>query len=61
MAALNSLKRSLGIRYQHNNKAWMMAADFSNWVKDWSQKLQAKTQKIILMLDNALLGARRQP
>jgi hypothetical protein len=42
-----------GIRYQHNNKAWMMAADFSNWVKNWNQKLQASTRKIMLIFDNA--------
>jgi hypothetical protein len=31
----------------------MMAADLSIWVKDWNQKLQATTQKIMLIVDNA--------
>jgi hypothetical protein len=31
----------------------MMAADFSNWVKDWNQKLQATMRKIMLIVDNA--------
>jgi hypothetical protein len=46
-------ERDWGIRYRHNSKAWMMAADFSNWVKDWNQKLQATSQKIMLIVDNA--------
>jgi hypothetical protein len=46
-------ERDWGIRYRHNSKAWMMAADFSNWVKDWNRKLQATTQKIMLIVDNA--------
>jgi hypothetical protein len=41
-----------GIRYRHS-KAWMMAADFSNLVKDWNQKLQATTRKIMLIVDKA--------
>jgi hypothetical protein len=32
-------ERDWGIRDQHNSKAWMMAADLSNWIKDWNQKL----------------------
>jgi hypothetical protein len=31
----------------------MMAADFSNWVKDWNQQLQATTRMIMLIVDNA--------
>jgi hypothetical protein len=27
-------ERDWGIRYRHNSMAWMMAVDFSNWVKD---------------------------
>jgi hypothetical protein len=46
-------ERDWGIRYRHNNKAWMMAADFSSWVKDWNQKLQATMRKIMLIVDNA--------
>jgi hypothetical protein len=42
-----------GNRYRHNSKAWMMAADLSNWVKDWNQKLQATPRKFMFIVDTA--------
>jgi hypothetical protein len=32
-------ERDWGIRYRNKNRAWMMSAEFSRWVKNWNSEL----------------------
>jgi hypothetical protein len=32
-------QRDWEVRYRNNKKAWMMSADFGEWVKDWNNQL----------------------
>lgn len=33
-------ERDWGVRYRNNSKAWMLSAEFSEWVHEWNAKLR---------------------
>ncbi|XP_030265085.1 tigger transposable element-derived protein 6-like [Sparus aurata] len=44
--------RTLPVRYAANSSAWMTAALFVEWLKDWDRKLGQERKSILLLVDN---------
>lgn len=43
---------ALGIDYYNNQSSWMTSIVFEQWISQWDRELQAKSRKILLLLDN---------
>lgn len=43
----------LGMKYEHNPKAWMRTEVFHRWLNDLNEIMMRRNKKILLTLDNA--------
>ena len=44
---------SMGFYYRHNQKAWMKADIFAEWLRGFDSKMRAARRFVLLLLDNA--------
>ena len=45
--------QKLPVTYTSNQAAWMTAAIFTDWIKEWDRKLTSQGRSILLLVDNA--------
>jgi hypothetical protein len=45
--------QKLSVTYTSNQAAWMTAAIFTDWIKEWDRKLTSQGRSILLLVDNA--------